>query len=195
MILQRLRTETRSCHDRIENNTVLKRLVLNTLTLPEYRRILETFYVFYRPLEERLFAYDDWTAELQMPLRKKTPLLERDLGRLGGGEKDLKNIPLCSELPRLEGPARRLGCLYVLEGSTLGGQFISKSLMKNLSLSPENGAAFFNGYGGETRAMWNALCAALEAAPESWGDEIVSSAVETFTKLEACFSAASIPAE
>ncbi len=49
-----------------------------------------------------------------------------------------------------------LGCLYVLEGATLGGQVISRHLAK-LGIGPENGGRFFNGYGARTGEMWKSF--------------------------------------
>jgi heme oxygenase len=41
-----------------------------------------------------------------------------------------------------------------LEGSTLGGQFISRQLRDTLGISAANGARFFNGYADQTGPRW-----------------------------------------
>ena len=82
--------------------------------------------------------------------------------------------------------AEAFGCLYVLEGATLGGQVISRHLARELSLSPANGAAFFNGYGPETGPRWTAFLALLEAhagQPEQQAS-VVEAARQTFLLLE-----------
>ena len=86
---------------------------------------------------------------------------------------------------RLDSIQRVLGCLYVIEGATLGGQVITRHLEKNLGITPESGGAFFAGYGAETGARWKEFCALLTAAAErvSGEDEIVASANDTFATL------------
>jgi heme oxygenase len=49
-----------------------------------------------------------------------------------------------------------VGCLYVLEGATLGGQFISRHLA-TLGIGPANGGLFFHGYGAKTGEMWKSF--------------------------------------
>ncbi len=46
--------------------------------------------------------------------------------------------------------------MYVLEGSTLGGQVICQILMRNLAV-PElpKALSFFNGYGADTQSYWD----------------------------------------
>jgi heme oxygenase len=70
----------------------------------------------------------------------------------------------------------------VVEGSTLGGQVISRQLAKaNITLR-----SYFSGYGERTGPLWKAFCQLLsqEATPDSQ-TEIVQSASLTFQKLNA----------
>ena len=75
------------------------------------------------------------------------PLLKRDLEKLSGEDFEINLLEICRDLPLVETFAQTLGCPYVLEGATLGGQVVGRHLRENLNLSPENGAAFFNSYG------------------------------------------------
>jgi len=94
-------------------------------------------------------------------------------------------LPHCAALPALATEAEGLGCLYVVEGSTLGGQVITRQLLKSLGLTAENGVAFFNGYGAETGLRWKAFGAWLEegAAQLDHDDAIIAGANETFRTL------------
>jgi heme oxygenase len=47
-----------------------------------------------------------------------------------------------------------IGMLYVIEGSTLGGQLISKHLVNYQGITSETGGCFFGGYGENTTALW-----------------------------------------
>ncbi len=126
-IMARLREETRPEHDAIEG--VLD-LMDNNLTLARYRRRLEQFHGCYAPLERRLQEICDWTDHgVDLSRRRKTPLLESDLRALG--VEAVESLPVCQDLPKLIDAADGFGCLYVLEGSTLGGQFISRHVRED----------------------------------------------------------------
>jgi len=56
--------------------------------------------------------------------------------------------------PDIKNPGDLVGTLYVVEGSTLGGQLIAKHLAKNLGITPETGGRFFGGYGENTVNFW-----------------------------------------
>ena len=47
------------------------------------------------------------------------------------------------DLPDLQGVQEALGCLYVVEGSTLGGQVIARHLRQTLGVDPRCGGSFF----------------------------------------------------
>ena len=82
-----------------------------------------------------------------------------------------------------------MGCLYVMEGSTLGGKFIARQVQEKLGLSPEAGTAFFSGYGNETGARWKTFREALSRHSAETGDEalIIEAAEDTFLRLEEWF--------
>lgn len=89
-------------------------------------------------------------------------------------------------MPELVTIPQVLGCLYVIEGATLGGQIITRHLQANLGITPETGGAFFAGYGVENGVRWQAFGAMITAAAAQFGgeDEIVASANRTFETLE-----------
>ena len=156
-ILSRLRTETRAEHDAIE---AALDLTGDGLTHDRYRRILERLYGFYAPLEPAIRAVGGWADRgLDLEARQKGPLLRADLRTLGGDAPTA--IPLCNDLPILVTLADCFGCLYVLEGSTLGGQFISRHVHRVLGMTPETGGRFFHGYGDKTGEMWQTFRAAV----------------------------------
>ena len=70
-----------------------------------------------------------------------------------------------------------------MEGSTLGGQLISKTL-RGAGWAPEGGLSYFNPYGRQTAAMWSAFRTDLEAAaPGLDADAAVQGAEATFQTL------------
>jgi len=155
-------------------------------SLGDYRRLLTRFYGYYVPLEARLVAWSEAEARgIAYAERVKVPELERDLITLGETAETIALLPHCAALPALATEAEGLGCLYVVEGSTLGGQVITRQLLKSLGLTAENGVAFFNGYGAETGPRWKTFGAWLEegAAQLDQDEAIIAGANETFRTL------------
>lgn len=178
-ILARLRAETRVEHEAIERELDL---VSDALGLEAYRRRLVQLHGFLRPIEARLRP----VPGLDLATRRKTPLLAADLVVLGVA--DPSRLAVCRELPRLRTPAARFGCLYVLEGATLGGQVISRHVRCTLGVTWAVGGRYFHAYGPRTGEMWQAFRAALAAFAATATtvdarDEIVATAVATFRAL------------
>jgi len=184
MILAKLKEQTAEQHQRLET----KLDILARLSSPQgYKSLLEQFYGFYRPLEIHLGSVMCLPGSLSnFTARRKTPLLEKDLLFLDSSERDLAELPQCRKLPTVESEAQVFGCLYVLEGATLGGQIISKHVADKLGYERERGASFFKSYGAEVRAMWCGFVQALReyATAHDADDEVVAAAVDTFDKFE-----------
>lgn len=184
-LLERLRHETAPYHQRIERCIPL---LAPGITVEVYRRYLSQMWGFYVPTERRLRLAIDGCAEgLNLEERQKTPLLERDLRALGVDEIDIERLPHCATLPDTDTPPRIAGCLYVLEGATLGGQFLVRRLRRELPLLDKMGAlSFLDGYGDATGARWRAFCAYLTHWSDisNTEDFVVASAIETFRCLE-----------
>lgn len=180
-ILQRLKQETLPLHQQLEHRVdVLHRLQ----NVAAYRELLLAFYGFYAPLEQALETFDWPTVGLDWTERRKVERLEADLQRLG---EDRSTAPRCTHLPTITDPASALGCLYVMEGATLGGQYIQKELATRLQITAENGAAFFNSYGERVGPMWTEFRQVLVnfATNSEREDQIVRAAKETFQKFDA----------
>ncbi len=182
MLLQRLREETSRNHAAIESQMPVLDPDMSRET---YCHLLTRFWGYYAPLEDRLRAKIEiyWPdQEYVCSERAKVPQLEKDLRALGEFSELLER---CRNLPHLTTPAQVLGCLYVIEGATLGGQIISKHLLANLGLDPDTGAAFFNGYGTKNGNQWQSfrLFLTSNAEPIDQDDEIVCGANETFKTL------------
>lgn len=183
-ILDRLRQETRPQHLSIER---LVPLLQEDLTLEGYRGYLRKQLGFYRPLEALLDVHLGALSAFEPAARRKLPWLEQDLLRLGETEAGLLALPVCRRLPHLAGAPEALGCLYVLEGSTLGGQILLRRVIAGLGLAPDRGASYLAAYGQRTGEMWRRFGGALTAYASQHGgeDRMVRAAQQTFTALEA----------
>jgi heme oxygenase len=148
----------------------------------DYRMLLERFWGLHLPLEAALAELDWRGSGLSMAERARVPMLRADLMALGHVPHTLAALPLCPALPPLDSRAAALGCLYVLEGSTLGGRIVLKQLRSSLGLTPASGAAFYAGHGARTGTLWRAFVEALDAGVETAAEQAaaVESALATF---------------
>lgn len=189
-ILARLRLETRREHSAVERAVDL---MGSTLTRAAYTQTLVQFYGFYAPLEAALQThcaqgddcFPDASASPSMLFLRmnKTRLLWQDLCHL---QTDTDNLPLCRDLPSVQSWDQALGCLYVLEGATLGGRLITQHIQATLGIMPATGGSFFDGYAGDTARMWRAMRQILVrcAVDVQVENAMVASAISTFTRLQ-----------
>ena len=181
-----MKTQTRPLHDRLEARVD----VLNRIQQPQnYQSLLAAFYGFYAPVETRLAKCEELSvADVDFELRRKLPLLVTDLEQ---SDVEVQHLPQCTRLPQIETAAEGFGCLYVLEGATLGGQMISRLLAQHLQMTADNGGAFFNAYGDQVRTMWQEFRQRLSQFASTHPDErdtILATAKETFSTLDDWFA-------
>ncbi|UOQ53956.1 biliverdin-producing heme oxygenase [Hymenobacter cellulosivorans] len=174
-ILQLLRTETRPYHDALEQNEFNRALQEGTVTVTVVQRFLAKMYGFLVPYEARLRA-QDLGPEWQIDQRLRAHLIPQDLGVAP------ESLPVCPSMPALTTWPQLLGSMYVLEGSTLGGQVLARQLAK----AGIEGRTYFMGNGEQTGPLWKSFCQLLaEAATEDNQAQIVASAASTFQTLHA----------
>ena len=178
-VQQRLKRETAAVHQHLEAQLGL---LDPSLDVHRYRRVLETFYGFYIPVEIDVTRLAASGLPLGFPLRARTELIERDLLALGLAASDLAALPLCSDRPDLSCVEDLAGCLYVLEGACLGGQVLTPLLHRRLGLTKGSGAAFFAGDEEWTLPRWTVIVAWLDGLPRTGAStaKIISAATATF---------------
>ena len=178
-ILTRLRLETRGEHEAVER---VLNLMDTALGAAAYRQRLAQFYGFYGPLEAALHVRCSPQLTTLLPRLNKTTLLRQDLQRLG---LNAAALPLCNELPTIQTEAEVLGCLYVMEGATLGGRMITQHVQKTFGIMPATGGSFFDGYGHDTGRMWQDMRQLLLGCAVDTPTEnaIVANAIATFASL------------
>lgn len=184
MIMKHLKQATSARHAALEGRLPL---LDPALSRADYRSLLNRFLGYYAPLEERLQALPHWNdLDFNYAQRTKAPCLARDLIALGTTPDELARVARCPYMPPVTSVARLLGCLYVIEGATLGGQIITRRLHASLRLTPASGAAFLNGYGVHTGERWKAFCAMATTVAQRTGrdEDILASANLTFDTLD-----------
>jgi heme oxygenase len=132
---------------------------------------------FSKPAREpRHHSAADWT----LAPRSRAAHLEMDLIALA------VSCPAdapAARLPAMECEAHAVGCLYVIEGSALGGQVVSRHIARSLGIDAHNGGRYFSGDGRATGDRWRQVCAALESYDTAEGSVIIDGARRTFCSL------------
>ena len=108
-----------------------------------------------------------------------------------------RGLPQSQNIPQPDTILDGLGILYVLEGSTLGGQFIMRRLAGRFCVSPVFGGRFFSSYGPRVGSMWRCYVDVIERAGRTSdaADAIERSAVLAFQTFESWLSDATIRTE
>lgn len=188
-ILAQLKARTAHQHQQTEDGVDLMR---DDFSLEDYRKLLVRFYAFYKSYDEKLReSLRENPIDFYEEKRFNTPRLVSDLKSLGMSDKEISDIETFDDLPAMDSREKTFGSLYVIEGSTLGGQVISRHLKEKFGFDESSGAAFFSGYGKDTGKMWNNFREAVTAFADGDGvnrEEIIKSANETFEKIGNCLS-------
>ena len=181
-----LRTRTRAAHDATERAFDLQTHLAGR---GAYRSLLLRLRGVHAPLEDALGAVPGWSAAfptLDLGSRRRVPLLDDDLAGLGADGTDAGPGRLAAPVPELGSPAQALGCLYVLEGSALGGRLVARHA--RAALGADLPVAFFAGDGGRALGReWRDLQDALDAVPRTLGPaavaHVVAGAERTFAAV------------
>lgn len=159
-----------------------------------YARLLAGFWGFHAGFERLMESLKIWPVKGYDPAgRRKSPWLAEDLGALGWTEAGLEKLPVCGpeDLPELDGgnaaAAAAMGAAYVMEGSTLGGRHISAMIARGSSV-PADAVRFFQGYGADTGANWNAFLQSLAVLEAASSVEEQNRAVNAARRTFECFS-------
>ncbi len=168
-----LRHATLQYHVRLNHHPLLVGITQPNYNLANYHKLLFTYFHLYKALESLIneflgrqhcvFDYDK---------RYKLAWLIDDLAYM---HQDSPQLSCSLNLPALNTVGQLVGVLYVIEGSTLGGQLISRSLNEHHGLTRNTGARFFYGYGENTAIMWQNF---IDFADCISGDEIQCRAAE-----------------
>lgn len=157
-----MREATREEHERTER-AVEARWFDGGMDRERYAAYLEALLGFHRPLEERLAPAVRRHLEGLAP-RGRSARLERDLRTLGRDAARVAAVETVpgERLPTPDGPARALGCLYVVEGAELGGRVIWKRLEGSLDDEARRADAFLGTDADRARARWRRFQATFD---------------------------------
>jgi heme oxygenase len=173
--MQRLRQETEVDHLAVERAVPLMQEGLNT---EQYVQCLQRIYGVVAAWEDRAAEVAPQWLRPALTARQRKPLLELDLAWFGVTKHD-ETRPA---LPEMNDLASLFGTMYVMEGSTLGGQFIARHVETALHLTEGRGNSYFRGHGNQTGLMWKEFCEMLKLRiPDEQTEVVVVSAKAMFS--------------
>ena len=146
-----------------------------------YAALLVRLHGFYGPVEQALEGWVGRLPGVDLAARRRAALLDHDLAALGTSVSGPS-----IESPQLPTAGQALGCLYVLEGSALGGRLVLRAARDRLG--DDLPVAFFGSVGREhLGADWRALKAALDRHGAEHGaagrTAVTAGARETFAAM------------
>jgi heme oxygenase len=172
--IQRLRRETRDGHQAVEDCLPLMGDEPDTSL---YVRCLGQIHGVVAAWEDRAVEIaPDWMLST-LAARQRKHMLELDLAWFGIKDQDERRpiLSKINDLPSL------LGAMYVMEGSTLGGQLIARHLEATLHLSQGKGDAYFCDHGDQTGRLWKEFGELLTMrVADDQADAVVASAKVMF---------------
>jgi heme oxygenase len=178
-LFQQLYMATQPAHQALERSL---NLLQKPISARRIERVLKKFLGFHRGWEPD-FARSRTFAPVMLD-RGRARFAAADLQALGVAREEIARVPVCQAAARLHrSDAITMGSVYVMEGSTLGGEVIARALRAEPWL-PAQGLQYFSPPDRQARSDWIALKAWAEAhfPPARW-DEVAQGARETFTLM------------
>jgi len=179
MISEYLKKNTAQYHDAAEKLFNSNKIFSKTFTLQDYKKMIHSNYLMLLHSEDKIFSSlsHQFSEKLKLQERKKLPLIEKDLLSL--------SLPKQNSSFDLEfqNEHEALGALYVIEGSTLGGNVIAKQLSKTEGFNNVT-FNFFGCYQENTGLMWKNFKEVIDSEIEEENyDEVLSGAKKLYQFL------------
>ena len=182
---QQLRGGTHDEHVRLNQHPMLVGLTRPGYPMERYRMLMAAYYHFYRAIEDGIEHFGN--AAFDYAPRRKLPWLQEDLAYLDTDPLAAESLPR-QPLPDMtpEDIGELAGMLYTIEGSTLGGQVISRHLSAHHGLGADCGGRFFSAYRDLTDQRWQEVQQFLNATPvtDTFTRRAVGASRRTFALIE-----------
>jgi heme oxygenase len=184
MVQEKLKKDTRSDHEKLEELMFAQSIMNGTLSLQNYKTLLTTNYLLHEEFETLLFGRltDQTASDLQIIRRRKLTALQKDLQEMEMAVP--KRTDTVSTSSHYNNEPSVLGALYVLEGATLGGHVIVKKLAVNPVLDRFNlNFNYYRIYGDDLIPNWKSFCAVLNRQSETDYPVILAGARRMFESI------------
>lgn len=137
LFTHQLKIQTAGLHEKLDHETLLAKVMDPTFTLAEYTQVLTKLCECFTLVENSILKaggeklFQDYFYESRLPdLKKDLAALKQSPAQFSVGARSCDDSSM----------ATAVGMIYVLQGSSLGGQFISKKLAGRM---PESALHFY----------------------------------------------------
>lgn len=161
-----LRAATQPAHSRLEEAVDWKAFLSDR---GRYRALLTAFLSLARPADRAISRALGSRTPPDFAGRRTADWIAADLTALDGDGGSAGAVPEADFEFIASFPAA-VGGLYVLEGSTLGAQFLSRMLQASLGCTAASGGRWLAAYGDETGPRWKRF--------QAWLNESLTTAAE-----------------
>lgn len=187
-----LQAATAEAHERLHRLPAFASLAAGSLDRRGYVTLLARLHGFHGPIEAAIargFEADPIGDGLRE--WRRTPLIHSDLLHLGLDDAAIGRLPRAALPMDRVSPATAMGFLYVVEGSTLGGRQLARTLDYLLPEGATGGRSFLLSGTDRNHVRWRDVCAAIETCgiDKRARVEIVAAAVDAFSRFERWFEA------
>ena len=182
-----LRVQTRVAHDRLHRHSSFVSLFDATLSLDDYRQLIQRKFGFYAALDDAIerVILQQHDPAAGYTYARRSDFLAQDLMDLGASDLAVRESPQCVQAYDLVTPASLGGVLYVIEGATLGGAGIDRAVHKLLGKDEPDGRRYWAWCRSENKTRWSMTLGYLEhlAAKGASVEDLASGARGTFQLL------------
>ena len=153
---QSLKEITKELHNDVEELSLPKKLFFEKITKSEYLDYLQRLYKLHCMIEKELEKFSNWenyNLEIKEYFRKD--LLIKDIVIMSDNTLFMDEIESSKETLTIETFGEAVGYLYVLTGSTMGGQILTKKVAGTFPNSPyQNANNYFSAFKERTVPKW-----------------------------------------
>lgn len=180
MLSDYLKQHSKEQHAFLEEKFRSNHIFDKTYNLQDYKNFLYANYALYVTLESKVenALSEEFRTSIQYNDRKKLTIIEKEIIALG--------LPLLekTETQTIENQNEAIGILYVMEGSTLGGNVIKKQLSKNEEFANME-FNFLGIYGAEIGNYWkNFISQINEKIQENSYPNVLIGTMKAYTFLQ-----------
>ena len=183
MLHQLIRESTKFQHADLEDLMYVEEIMNGSLGYEQYKHMLITNYLITAEYETQLLQNLDSGIAMRLDVHKRIKIeaLLKDIGEVN---LDINDFKITTGF--VTDSEHALGCLYVLEGATLGGNMIVKKLKENRHLKPYNlQFYYYQVYGEQLISYWKQFCEVINEQPEHNYSKIIEGAKFMYSEFMA----------
>jgi len=181
-MLDFLKEQTKTIHDNVEGANLAKHIIDGSMSLTQYKTYLIQNYHSYKAVEDALVGHKSIIREALHPFinQNKSEHLLQDLQNLN------VSIPSNPKQIAFNSEAEAIGALYVIQGSMIGGNLISKKLRTCTALETIETHHFFDFCVKDSMKLWSTFKNIVNSTEftETQHQEALASAKKAFLCFE-----------